>query len=368
MRLFIEPTDVWLFRDGRPFNSGSDHRARSLFPPPPSVMQGALRAAHVVFRGVSMNHYINPQMSTQMVDDEIGKAGDDPPSTFHMRGPFIAERQASGDTVRYLPMPADVLNIAGMLRSAIAVTSKEKNVVTNWPQENDNLRLLWKPIEDTKPEDVEVHWVREDALNDYLMAASPEQQVIPAPAARESGDLFVRESRYGNELDYSVRRPSEGMLYEAEFIRPQRNIGLEVAVAIQNEGAWPDTGLLKLGGESHTARFYKLPVRNDKLPELPEQFKIYFATPTYFEKGWLPKKKEWSDFFDAKVELVAVALKGYESRGGYDLAKGHDKASRRYVPAGSVYYFKGRTKLRQELITDTQANLGFGQILIGRWF
>ena len=38
--ILIEPTDVWLFRDGRPFNRGQDHSAQSVFPPLPTVMQG----------------------------------------------------------------------------------------------------------------------------------------------------------------------------------------------------------------------------------------------------------------------------------------------------------------------------------------
>ncbi|HXG18262.1 MAG TPA: type III-B CRISPR module-associated Cmr3 family protein, partial [Methylomirabilota bacterium] len=44
MYLFLEAIDVWLFRDGRPFDARSDHRAESLFPPYPSVMQGAIRS------------------------------------------------------------------------------------------------------------------------------------------------------------------------------------------------------------------------------------------------------------------------------------------------------------------------------------
>ena len=30
--LFIEPTDVWFFRDGRPFPTGGGHTARGIFP------------------------------------------------------------------------------------------------------------------------------------------------------------------------------------------------------------------------------------------------------------------------------------------------------------------------------------------------
>ncbi|MCS6846435.1 MAG: type III-B CRISPR module-associated Cmr3 family protein, partial [Anaerolineae bacterium] len=54
MALFLSPVDVWLFRDGRPFDAGDDHYARSLFPPYPSVIQGAIRSHHLVVKGVDL--------------------------------------------------------------------------------------------------------------------------------------------------------------------------------------------------------------------------------------------------------------------------------------------------------------------------
>ena len=44
MRLFIEPTESLLFRNGRPFDAGQDNFAESLFPPTPETIQGAVRA------------------------------------------------------------------------------------------------------------------------------------------------------------------------------------------------------------------------------------------------------------------------------------------------------------------------------------
>jgi CRISPR-associated protein Cmr3 len=54
MHLLLEAVDVWLFRDGRPFDAGSDHRADSLFPPYPSVMQGVIRSHHLVVKNVDL--------------------------------------------------------------------------------------------------------------------------------------------------------------------------------------------------------------------------------------------------------------------------------------------------------------------------
>jgi CRISPR-associated protein Cmr3 len=52
--LFIEPLDVWLFRNGRPFNSQEDHTAQGTFPPFPSTMQGILRTHHLALHGINI--------------------------------------------------------------------------------------------------------------------------------------------------------------------------------------------------------------------------------------------------------------------------------------------------------------------------
>ena len=45
--LLLNPTDTIFFRDGRPFNMGEDTYAQGIFPPPPSVLYGALRTAYM---------------------------------------------------------------------------------------------------------------------------------------------------------------------------------------------------------------------------------------------------------------------------------------------------------------------------------
>ena len=71
--------------------------------------------------------------------------------------------------------------------------------------------------------------------------------------------------------------------------------------------------------------------------------------------------------------LQAAALKQYEPIGGFDWARKWHKPSKRYVPAGSVYFFQSHTQSRlkagliQNAITDFGAEIGFGQIVIKEW-
>ena len=130
---------------------------------------------------------------------------------------------------------------------------------------------------------------------------------------------------------------------------------------------------MRMGGEGRGGRFGPANVPAWPVPPcpLPDHFKVYFATPTYFTGGWRPK--DWSKFFQGKVHLVAAAIGRYENVGGFDWAKKDHKPARRYVPAGSVYFFEcqGQAEIKPGLtnsaITDAGAEIGFGQIIIGRW-
>lgn len=356
MELFLEPIDVWLFRDGKSFDAGSDHRARSLFPPYPSVMQGAIRSHHLVVKGIDLRNQ-------RAIADEVGTAEDF--KGLRLRGPFIA-REENGRLIRYFPVPADGAP-DGNPQSYRLLRPRSRQempyVLTNAP---DELPMLLWPPEDAKPTQGDLgEWMAEEELLKGLRGE-------PAVAIKSS-ELFVRENRFGIGRDDATRTTEEGALYEVEFIRPCPNVGLWVQV--EGYDGWPERGTLRIGGEGHGAHFRQLqtilgwPHPPDPLPA---RFKVYFASPAYFENGWLPKDG-WGRFFTASVTLQAVALRRYESIGGFDWATGSQKPARRYVPAGSVYYFacEGRVSLRADLInqaiTEYGAEIGFGQVIITEW-
>jgi CRISPR-associated protein Cmr3 len=350
MQLFLEPVDVWLFRDGRSFDAGSDHRAESLFPPYPSVMQGVIRSHHLVVKGVDLR-------DKQAIINAVGTADDY--GALRMRGPFVARRE-NGQLVRYLPQPADAYTVnkdTGELRPASPPEKWPDDIVSSVPA----TCLLGMRNEPKKA--ASGLWLDEQSLIEYLAGKTVK--------ATRADRLFARESRYGIGRDDAKRTTQEGALYEVEFIRPCPDVGLYIEV--DGYDGWPQKiGVLRIGGEGRGARFEQIePAQVSAWPAppspLPKRFKVYFATPTYFEQGWQPNG--WSRFFDGPVELAAAAIHRYESLGGFDWAHNAHKPARRYVPAGSVYYFecKGATRLAQNAITDSGAEIGFGQIIITEW-
>jgi CRISPR-associated protein Cmr3 len=374
MRLFLEPADVALFRDGRSFTAGSDHRARSLFPPNPSTVLGALRSKLLMDTGVSLTAFAAGLPEAQVAIDRIGPRDGAPP--FALRGPFIAEveQRDADDNVRqvksYYPLPADVVNIEQTYHMlAPLAPDVDLPFKANWP--DSDLRPLWFP--GVKKQAEAEGWLDEQALQACLDGNAPAE-----PQVRGDEGLFARESRFGVGIDSRRKRYKDGMLYQVEFIRPREGVGLAVDV-VEGAPSFDQSGLLPMGGESRTFRYYRLDVPRKPVQPQSERFKVYFATPAYFKGGWLPEQS-WSTWFNGDVRLVAVALRRARTISGVkvDTESQHGgtfpKAGRKFVPAGSVYYFEARGEVTYngEPVSEfspkeANSRAGYGTVLFGKW-
>lgn len=371
MWLFIEPLDVWLFRDGRPFDAGSDHRASSLFPPNPTTLQGAIRSKVLSLYKVDLEDYLRRKSNSEVAQQigwppvlEQGRVKEEGTlGSLQLRGPFVARREA-GKVIPYFPCPADVLKAEAIVKLR---PEPEPAFAANWPElanwpESKLRPLVYDEIMSAE----ETHaWLSAHSLSRYL-AGEPLQSEDLTPER----SLFTRESRFGVAIESAVKRPEEGLLYQVEYIRPAAGVGLLMEVMGIEEGRWEKAGLLSLGGEARAARYKVL----DAAPAWPQsqmgggKFKLYLATPTWFGAGW--QSSDWKLFFDpAPKRLIAAAVARPQPIGGWDVAHNRQKPMRRYAPAGSVYYFEGDTAPTEKPICDDEAEaaIGFGQYLTGRW-
>ena len=355
--LFLEPVDVWMFRDGRPFDAGQAHRAESRFPPLPTTLQGALRAFHlaVVRKDV-------PFDDAAAIEQAVGPA--DGWGSLRMCGPFVARRTADGRVERLFPPPADAVpSGAGIARLPAPVTPPE------WLRTNAPLPQFFPLWDDEREEKASkgepLRWLTLDELWAYL-----DRRVVEGCP---EGAIWQREVRVGIAQDSGLRVTLEGRYYEAGYVRLAPGYGLLVEFA-GLEG-WPERGLLALGGERRSASFETVLV--EPLPQvadaLPERFSVYLATPAWFDEGWRPR--DWGALFEGQVELVAAAVPRYEVGGGFSLAGNQQRPSRRFVPAGSVYSFQAQPGARLPTVegcwwpsfTQWGAEIGFGVAVIGAW-
>jgi len=360
MRVFIEPVDVWLFRDGRPFAGGEDHRAVSLFPPTPYTMQGAIRTKILFDRGVDLQDYARGAQCEEQKTRDVGREIGFPNSDYgklRLFGPFVAKRNKNGEVVRYFPLPADVVKADDDYR-VLSPLQRDDSPYTM----NAMLNPLWlrthQPI-------TEAHgWLAEDELEKYLQGNQF--------SITKADDLFAREARLGIGIDNSTKRPQEGLLYQVEFMRLRQDVGLWLEV----EGVTlPKDGLLQLGGEMKAARYEEVSNTPKLSPggQVNGKFKLYFATPAYLSGGWQPRNGDWTPFFGKSVKLIAAAVPRAQMLGGakVDVASQRGdfhKPMRPFVPAGSVYFFETDDEVTvPPTITDDGGQIGFGQVFIGGW-
>jgi CRISPR-associated protein Cmr3 len=201
----------------------------------------------------------------------------------------------------------------------------------------------------------------------------------------EESEFVEREYRFGIAMERSQRTARESYLYLAEFLRLKENVAFWVEVdGITPADLGGERGFLQLGGEARAA-YYE--VRESRLGSLlsppnplPDRFKVVLLTPAWFSGGWVPQNRNWSPFFNGSVRLVSAIIPRYQAIGGAYVDDQRRRAAfqkpmRRFVPAGSVYFFEreGTASWAGKPFTETPPNegnygqIGFGTCLISEW-
>ncbi|MCP4427408.1 MAG: type III-B CRISPR module-associated protein Cmr3 [Chloroflexi bacterium] len=405
MWLFIEATDVWLFRDGRPFDAGSDHRANSIFPPSPTTIQGAIRSNLLSLYNIDFAAYARGKDIPDAITDQIGTAPDGKRGKMRLRGPFIAKWQTDDAIMPYFPTPSDLLQLnTDEKRRLVQLKPEAKPSFSgNWPVNVPQLQpCIYNDGALTNDEKLEggQTWISARGMKSYLTGKISTEDFLPSAVVTDSdgytkwaetaeeeldkvgelgyvhlkkaGFLFSREHRLGIGIDGEHKRASDGKLYTAEFIRPRKDVGLLVEVTGLDESKWPPTGALSLGGERRAARYTRIEKPAHWPTNAANGNKLIFATPTCFEDGW--QAADWQPYF-TDAQLIAAIVGRPQQIGGWDMAQNRPKPMRRYVPATAVYFFARPLQLNEQnraaangtVCDDKDAGrIGFGTTFIGR--
>lgn len=385
MKLFIEPNDVLMFRDGRPFAGGDDHFARGIFPPSPATIYGALRS-HILSNCWSeFNKFASePEHIRDDVKQEIGTP--DELGSIAITHFTLAKRNGNG-IEQFFPMPKDIVkeksNSPCPSLPKSGISEKEElhilrptsfsgsRTIIDLPQ---GLSNMWNPTE--KPMEAVSGFLSSKEMCNYLLGA--------APSITETDMLFQTEERTGIQKSRKTRSAETGRLYSVEYFRLKENTGF--AVEVENTKLLPElgtSGMLRLGGDNRSARYTveswtEIPVEPIKKKITDTKlFKLVLTTPAIFRNGWLPEGID-ADTTQGQIDGIGIKLTGACIEkpigiGGYDFVKNHPKVMKKAVPAGSVYYFElievnGGSlfeKLWLKSISDERAQEGFGITLIG---
>lgn len=397
--IVIDPLDVLLFRDSKPFTAGESHRARSLFPPNPSTFLGAIRAKIIndklAEQNLEFGSYYNGDGKLKDLIAEVGAP--DGKGALKLKGPFLVSPNGNNVFKIHFPLPRDLMQPESRLGGSkpmnplAPLEAISPGVHTNMP----DLKYLWSTAGGEAPEGIA-----------YFNALELKRYLCDEPIAskRSSEQLYDHEPRVGIRLQREQRTAKLGQLYQIEFVRLEKDVRMLLYISMKKDELLESDGLIVLGGEQRGAHF-----QNEQIDHLTgmedliktmkkrlaaeiaktEHFKIYLAAPAIFRVdcdegrklyGWLPSWINESDDFigscaGTEVQLVSAAIGKPISIGGWDLAQRKSKGMRKAVPPGSVYYFKLREGDPQKLIdnfhfqciSEDVPGAGMGLAFVGLW-
>ncbi len=373
MRIRLRAGDTLFFRNAKPFNLGAENTATGIFPPPHSVIYGALRSAW----------FAQSKESMQVFTEKVNTDAD---NSLKLKINSVLLNLVEGeDNYILYPLPADI---------AFGKEEDDNNQRRRIPLQ------LRKAGHSSAKTDFVLH-AGDKAAESLERAALTAKHIQDYLNGKEESitykdySIITKETKIGIGISRETGAVKEGQLYKVEMLRLEsQKERIEIIVDFEWEGVeFKPEGVLRLGAEGKTAQ-YSLFEKDTTLKnewEVAEDecyCKLYLATPAIFTEGWLPeglqpvgKRKYEGEIKGVKIKnLLAAAIPGYQALGGYhmqtagNITKG-PKPLRRAVPAGSVYYLQtepgGVKKLMEELYgkclgVECYTKLGYGLSYIGK--
>lgn len=370
MKIFIEPNDVLMFRDGKPFSGGDDHYARGIFPPFPSTFYGAIRSKILSEKYPQYESY-KKSVIPDDIKREIGTNSSY--GSLTITNFLIAERE-DGIINPIFPIPKDVVKIKDKDKKDLFILKPEEQLKNqiNFNLPISSLANLW--LENEAPLEETNDFISLKMLDKYLQGDILDETI-------DKNDLYQKEERVGIGKDRMRKTAKTGLLYSVEYFRLKQEVGF--IVELSGVESLPKEGLLRLGGDHRSAFYKETPFQMLDAEVVKRKinntmrFKIILLTPAIFNNGWIP---DWIDVRSGVGLVNGISLKAVSAAigkplyaGGFDFAKGKPKDMKKAVPQGSVYYFEIKHGSIDEIfntfwlksISSDKQKEGFGISIIG---
>lgn len=374
MIVYINFFDSMLFRKCMPFDAGIHRRATSFFPPTPTTIQGAIRSLIISKSGINYSDWMKFIKNKSIQNNETKlielkeKIGDNKSiGKLILKGPFIAKKiEEKNNFILYFNPPLDLVKKRKKEFGDIYKLKLVKTEIDKYSfQYNNNLKnLLWYDSAE-RVENIKEFFISEDGLIDYLLGKN-----LNFNSFIKSEKVYKIERRPG--IWRENRTTKEGMLYYADYVRIYENFGLiEEIKYIDNENLEIDNNdFFPFGGQSKLAKFEEITKKPfekfDKVKYVIKEkinserrFKLIFITPTYIENNLYLNID--NDILNLKAELITASIETPLVIGGWDYVLNEPKEATKYIPAGSVFYYK--LKEGCNLNDDEFEKLWFNSIL-----
>jgi CRISPR-associated protein Cmr3 len=352
------PDDVLFFRDGKPSTRGTDHYLRSLFPPHPATLYGALRTRRLVEAGVDLQGLVRATWKARLgpLVDELGDWGS--LGSLRLRGPWLVRADEA-----LVPAPADLglrldkspndeepPRIAAVVRFRRAAGGGNAPAPAGGGASHDLEPLAphdcrggtWSRLglEAGEARPSERYFLKPAGLAAWRAGGLPAAEDFVHPS-----ELWRDEPRTGIGLEAARRMGSSGDLYTFGFIRLLAGVslGFEVAGSLLAGG-----GRVRFGGEGRTAMLEAGGPCFPAAPAAPPSGDtrcVALVTPALSAAGAYPPGydaiRREARLGLSRLHLLSAVVPRFTTVGGWDLATQSPKILRRALPAGSTYLFAG---------------------------
>jgi CRISPR-associated protein Cmr3 len=381
--LIFHPADSVLFKDGRPFNQDDAGMAaaRSLFPPTPETMMGAVRAALALGQGWDgkSDWSQNPDLSG--LKEVLGDRHE--PGSMSLSGPFVIDVSGSRPRPLY-PAPRHLLLPERMI-AEIAGTGASGRVGEAWLRPDQNelegdvgaaSLLDHGGSPDAKWSESADWWLDHNGM---AQAMAPRPELRPGQMRAPTGSknsVAAAETRVGLSRNPELRTAAAGMLYTAARLR----LGQDIALAVECEGVpdgWLTEGVLPrvapFGGEGRFAYLeaceHALGIEDcefDDAAYLTDQYVAILVTPARLGSA---ARSPGAKVGDLPGNLVAAATGRGLLVGGWNGVTRRPERLEPVVPAGAVLFMKGApapAKVGRGRLGD-RTEWGYGRYVVAGW-
>lgn len=375
-RLLIQPLDVLMFRSERPFIAVESHVAK-LGIISPLTFEGALKSkifSENLNEDYSLEDFqrkkkeseeefkkrikkiLKENSKLKNVLEVIGHPTVDSESFIQVFGAFLSK-----NGTEWLPIPNDIVRIEDKneISKLNPIIKREFKI----PREN-----IYTCFSDYSKIEGINGLISFDNMIEYLKGKKPRNSWI------KNEQPYFKEPRTGIKIKKGTKKSEKGHLYSAEFLRLKEKWSF--IIWYQSPIEVPE-GIIKLGGENRSAISTK--IENIQLSKMFKKiikevnkdgkFKIYLATPSYFD-GYKPPTDTLMEILGVNhLELVS-ALPGKPAYiGGYDFAMNKEKPLKRWVNSGAVYYyeFEGKIQNLKLPLKVIKEKVDMRCAFIGRW-
>jgi CRISPR-associated protein Cmr3 len=361
MKLLFTPVDSWFFRDSTPFDmdAAPQARVRGVFPPYPSTVAGAVRAALARVRGWNGKDTWSEAIKPVLGDgpDDLGR--------LQLTGPLVVR---SGETLFPLPRYVSLARDRNNGRAVQFICPGQDQISTDLG--SSRLPEL-AAVEHGGKSAIARPWITAAGLRKLLQHQSPAQADIVNQDAPWCEELHV-----GIRRDLETRTTGEGALYSTRHTRLRPGVGLAVeASGLPDDWSIPPGTLMPLGGESRLAVCQpwqsELKFQLDH-QELGGECVLIALTPALIEHAALCGRADL--ITEPRVRVICGCAERPLRIGGWDSLARRPLPLRNALPAGTTLFCSvDDPGLLIQRATDGLIRIGagqsagFGLFVIGRW-